>query len=47
MNSAAVIDHQFTVAAYIITWALQLGYLIWLLVKGRSQKRDAARLQKR
>ena len=44
MSSAAVIDHQFTVAAYIITWTLQLGYLVWLLIKSRSQKRDAARL---
>ena len=39
----ALIDHQYTVAAYVITWAIQLGYLAWLGLKWRNQKRDAAR----
>jgi hypothetical protein len=38
-----MIDHQFTVAAYIITWTLQLGYLVWLLFKWRAQKREEER----
>ena len=44
MNPGAVIDHQFVVAAYIITWSLNLGYVAWLLMKWRSQKRNAQRL---
>jgi hypothetical protein len=44
MTPGQMIDHQFTVAAYIITWTLQLGYLVWLLFKGRAQKREEARL---
>jgi len=43
MNQAAVLDHQFRVAAYIITWAVQLGYLAWLGLKWRAQMRDSAR----
>ena len=30
MDQAAILDHQFRVAAYVITWAVQLGYLGWL-----------------
>ena len=44
MTPGQTIDHQFTVAAYIITWTLQLGYLAWLGIKGRAQKREEARL---
>jgi hypothetical protein len=44
MDTRAILDHQFTVAAYAITWAIQLGYLAWLGLRWRSQKRDAARL---
>jgi hypothetical protein len=44
MSPGAAIDHQFTVAAYIITWTLQLGYLVWLLFKWRAQKQEDARL---
>lgn len=43
MDTRAVLDHQFTVAAYVITWAIQLGYLAWLGLKWRAQKRDADR----
>jgi hypothetical protein len=43
MDPRAILDHQFTVAAYVITWAIQLGYLAWLALKWRAQKREAAR----
>jgi hypothetical protein len=41
MDTRALIDHQFTVAAYVITWAIQLGYVAWLGLKWRAQKREA------
>ena len=44
MDSAAQIDHQFTVAAYLVTWVIQLGYLAFLGLKWRSQKRKPSRL---
>jgi hypothetical protein len=44
MSQAAILDHQFRVAAYLITWAVQLGYLARLGLKWRAQKRDAARI---
>ena len=44
MDQAAILDHQFRVAAYVITWAIQLGYVAWLAMKWRAQKRDAERL---
>jgi hypothetical protein len=43
MDQSAILDHQFVVAAYAITWAIQLGYVAWLLLKWRAQKRAAAR----
>ena len=43
MDQRAVLDHQFTVAAYVVTWAIQLGYLSWLWLKWRAQKRAARR----
>ncbi len=43
MDTRAILDHQFTVAAYAITWTIQLGYLAWLGLKWRAQKRNAAR----
>ncbi|MGD0520016.1 MAG: hypothetical protein ABSA48_02055 [Terracidiphilus sp.] len=43
MDTRAILDHQFTVAAYAITWAIQLGYLAWLGLRWKAQKRDAAR----
>ena len=39
MDPRAVLDHQFTVAAYVITWVIQLGYLAWVGVKWRAEKR--------
>ena len=47
MNQNAVLDHQFTVAAYVLTWAIQLGYLAWLGLRWRAQKRLAAHLARR
>jgi len=47
MNQSAVLDHQFTVAAYVLTWAIQLGYLAWLGLRWRAQKRSAARSARR
>jgi H+/Cl- antiporter ClcA len=38
-----MIDHHFVVAAYTVAWTIQLGYLVWLGLKWRSQQRDAAR----
>jgi len=38
----AVLDHQFLVIAYTITWVIQLGYVAWLGLKWRAQKRHAA-----
>jgi hypothetical protein len=43
METRAVLDHQFVVAAYTITWVIQLGYAAWVGLKWRAQKRDAAR----
>jgi hypothetical protein len=43
MDQAAILDHQFRVAAYAITWAVQLVYLLILALKWRAQKREAAR----
>ncbi len=43
MDTRAILDHQFVVAAYTVTWVLQLGYVAWLGLKWRAQKRDAAR----
>jgi threonine/homoserine/homoserine lactone efflux protein len=43
MDTRAILDHQFTVAAYVITWAIQLGYLAWLGLKWRAQKRESER----
>ena len=42
MDQATILNHQFTVAAYVLTWGIQLGYLGWLAAKWRAQKRDAA-----
>lgn len=37
----ARLDHMFRVAAYALTWAIQLGYLAWLGLKWQGQKQDA------
>jgi hypothetical protein len=39
----AHLDHLFRMAAYAITWAIQLGYLVWLGFKWQAQKQSAAR----
>ncbi len=39
----ASLDHSFRQAAYTITWAIQLGYVAWLGLKWRAQKRAAQR----
>jgi len=44
MDQAAILDHQFRIAAYVVTWVIQLGYLTWLGLRWQAQKRDAARL---
>ncbi len=42
MDQAAILDHQFRVAAYVVTWVIQLSYLAWLGIKWRAEKRKAA-----
>ena len=42
MDERAILDHQFLVAAYLLTWTIQLGYLAWLGLRWRAQKRAAA-----
>ncbi|MGH9607582.1 MAG: hypothetical protein ACRD3N_17970 [Terracidiphilus sp.] len=44
MNQNAIIDHEFVVAAYIVTWIVQLSYLAFLGLKWLAQRRDAKRL---
>jgi len=39
----AIADRAFLKAAYAMTWAVQLGYLAWLGLKWRAQKRDSTR----
>lgn len=39
----ATLNHLYTRAAYTITWAIQLGYAAWLIVKWQSQKQTAAK----
>jgi hypothetical protein len=43
MDRAAILNHQFLVAAYTLTWILQLGYLAWVGIRWRNEKRDAER----
>jgi hypothetical protein len=44
MDQAAILDHQFRIAAYVVTWVIQLGYLAFLGLRWQAQKRDAGRL---
>jgi CcmD family protein len=39
MDASARLNHEFTVAAYAVTWLIQLGYLALLGRKWRSMKR--------
>jgi len=43
MDTKAILDHQYLVAAYAVTWTIQLVYLGWLGLRWRAQKRAAAR----
>ena len=43
MDEKAILDHQFVVAAYTVTWVIQIGYLAFLALKWRAQKRAATR----
>jgi threonine/homoserine/homoserine lactone efflux protein len=47
MNQAAILDHQFRVAAYVVTWVIQLSYLAWLGIRWRTEKRSAERRSRR
>jgi threonine/homoserine/homoserine lactone efflux protein len=47
MSQAAILDHQFVIAAYTVTWVLQLGYLAWLGLKWRAERRNAERRTQR
>lgn len=33
----AVLGHKFTIAAFAVTWAIQLGYLAWLWMKWQKR----------
>ena len=39
MDPRAILDHRFTVAAFTITWIIQLSYVAWLTMKGRGQNK--------
>lgn len=48
-NKAAVVSHLnhiFLGAAYSITWAIQLGYLVWIGFRWQAQKEAAARQER-
>ena len=47
MDQRAILDHQFVVAAYTVTWVIQLAYLAWLGLKWRNEKRNAVRRSRR
>jgi hypothetical protein len=34
--------HRHLILAYAVTWAIQLGYVAWLGIKWRAQKKLAA-----
>ena len=35
------INHQFVIAAYTLTWVIQLGYVCFVVVKWRREKQKA------
>jgi hypothetical protein len=41
MDQRSILDHQFVIAAYTVTWVIQLGYLAFLGLKWRTEKRKA------
>ena len=46
MDQRAILDHEFLIAAYVVTWTIQLSYLAWLGLKWRAQKRREARMSR-
>jgi hypothetical protein len=42
-----MLENKFLVAAYIITWALQIGFLLRLWILNSQLKSAAARTQKK
>ena len=44
MDQAAILDHEFLVAAYVVVWVIQLGYLAYLGYRWRVQKKQATGL---
>jgi hypothetical protein len=42
-SDPAWLDHEFRQAAYTMAWAIQMGYVAWLTLKWRAQKREAER----
>ena len=43
MDERNILDHQFVMAAYTVTWVIQLGFLAFLGLMWRSEKRNADR----
>jgi hypothetical protein len=41
MDRAAILDHEFRVAAYVVTWVTQLAYLAWVGMRWRAQSRTS------
>jgi hypothetical protein len=41
MDQRSILDHQFVIAAYTVTWVIQLGYLAFLGMKWRTERRKA------
>jgi hypothetical protein len=41
MDERSILDHQFVTAAYVVTWVIQLGYVAYLGLKWRAEKRKA------
>ena len=39
MDQAAILDHQFRIAAYVVTWVIQFGYQRGSFLKWQSQKK--------
>ena len=35
------INHQFVIAAYTLTWVIQLGYVVHVVVKWRRERQKA------
>lgn len=41
MDPRSILDHQFVIAAYTLTWAIQLGYVAYVALKWRAERRKA------